>query len=282
MNQIVWLASYPKSGNTWVRLLAAAYAAPAAHQLDINAAEERLHAASRTLFDHVIGLEASELTPAEIDRLRPVVYRELDEEAEAPLWIKVHDCWRCTADGEPLFPPAVTAVAIYIVRDPRAVAPSFASHYSLSVDDAIARMADPAYTIEVPGAGLKSQLHQPVGTWSRHVLSWLDQRALPVHLVRYEDLHAAPEAVFAGILQAAGVPVDAKRLAGAVDQTRFDRLQAQEAAVGFKERLAGSPRFFRRGQAAGWRAELTPAQVARIVADHGPVMARLGYLDEYR
>ena len=68
------------------------------------------------------------------------------------------------------------------------------------------------------------------------------------------------------------------RLAVALAQSRFDRLQAQEAATDFKERLMGAPRFFRRGQAESWREELTPAQIELIVADHGPVMARLGYL----
>jgi hypothetical protein len=109
------------------------------------------------------------------------------------------------------------------------------------------------------------------------VTSWLDQTELPVQLVRYEDLHTDPAATFAGILQAAGLPVDTKRLTAALAQSRFDRLQAQEEAAGFKERLMGAPRFFRRGQADSWRAELTPAQIERIVADHRLVMTRLGY-----
>jgi hypothetical protein len=146
------------------------------------------------------------------------------------------------------------------------------------MDAAIAQMATADHAIAAPANRLRSQLHQPVGSWSQHVTSWLDQTELPVQLVRYEDLHTDPAATFAGILQAAGLPVDAKRLAAALAQSRFERLQAQEEAAGFKERLLGAPRFFRRGQAGSWREELTPAQVERIVADHGPVMARLGYL----
>ena len=278
MQRLVWLASYPKSGNTWVRLFLTAYSHPERDELDINTIDVSLHAGNRDLFDRVIGLEASDLTLAEIDRYRPYVYRQLAVEVEEPIFIKVHDCWRRNADGASIFPPETTTAAVYIVRDPRGVAPSYANHYNLSIDAAIAQMATADNSIAVPANRLRSQLHQPLGSWSQHVASWLDQPELPVLLVRYEDLHAAPEAQFARIVQAAGLPVDADRLAVALAQSRFDRLQAQEAATDFKERLMGAPRFFRRGQAESWREELTPAQIELIVADHGPVMARLGDL----
>ena len=278
MQRLVWLASYPKAGNTWVRLFLAAYTQSGQDELDINSVDVSLHAGNRDLFDRVIGLEASDLTPAEIERFRPDVYRQLAVEAEEPLFLKVHDRWRRTPDGGALFPPETTAATIYIVRDPRAVAPSFASHYSCALDDAIDRMATPDYGIAARLDRLASQLPQPIGSWSQHVTSWLDQPELPVHLVRYEDLHAAPEAHFAEILRCAGLPVSAERLAAALAQTRFERLQAQEAAVDFKERLSAAPRFFRQGRPDRWRDELTPTQIARIERDHGAVMARLGYL----
>ena len=277
MQRLVWLASFPKSGNTWVRLFLTAYSHPEKDELDINAVDASLHAGNRDLFDRVIGLEASDLTPAEIERFRPDVYRQLAAEAEEPLFLKVHDRWRRTPDGSSLFPPEITAATIYIVRDPRAVAPSYANHYGISIDEAIVQMATPDNTISKPLDRLRSQLPQPMGSWSQHVISWLDQAELPVHLVRYEDLHAEPESQFAEILRRAGLSVDADRLTTALAQTRFERLQAQEAAVGFKERLSAAPRFFRQGRPDRWQEELTPAQIARIERDHGAVMVRLGY-----
>jgi hypothetical protein len=71
----------------------------------------------------------------------------------------------------------------------------------------------------------------------------------------------------------------AKRVARAVRLCRFEALARQEAAQGFSERSSKAERFFRRGRAAGWRDVLSVAQAARVVADHGPVMARVGYLD---
>ncbi|MBP1464531.1 sulfotransferase domain-containing protein [Candidatus Chloroploca sp. M-50] len=56
-------------------------------------------------------------------------------------------------------------------------------------------------------------------------------------------------------------------------------LQAQEEATCFRERPSSAERFFRKGKADNWREELTPAQIKRIEAEYGPVMARLGYLE---
>lgn len=275
--RLIWLASYPKSGNTWTRLFLQAYCHPDQDGLDINRIELSLHAGNRELFDRVIGLEASDLTPAEIERYRPAVYRQLALEADEPLFIKVHDCWRHNPDGDALFPADCTQVVIYLVRDPRAVAPSYAHHSGWSIDEAISRMADEAHDLCPQRDRLRSQLHQPLGSWSQHVLSWLDQTELLVHQVRYEDLMRAPEAEFAALIEAAGLPLDQERLNRALAQTHFELLQAQEATVGFKERLPKAQRFFRRGQAEGWRDELTEAQCQRIEADHGALMARLGY-----
>jgi aryl sulfotransferase len=254
-----------------VRLFLTAYNHPEQDEVDINAVDVSLHAGNRELFDRVIGLEASDLTPAEIER-------QLAEEAEEPLFIKVHDRWRRTPGGGSLFPPEITAATIYIVRDPRAVASSYANHYGISVDEAIDQMAMSDNTVFQSLGGLRSQLPQPRGSWSDHVISWLDQMELPIYLVRYEELHAEPETQFAEILRRAGLPVASDRLAAALAQTRFERLQAQEAAVGFKERLSAASRFFRQGRPDRWREELTPAQIECIERDHAPVMQRLGYL----
>ncbi len=64
-----------------------------------------------------------------------------------------------------------------------------------------------------------------------------------------------------------------------MENTRFDRLARQEKKSGFQERSHKQEKFFRRGRAGSWRSMLSPAQAARIVADHGAVMERFGYLE---
>jgi hypothetical protein len=109
-------------------------------------------------------------------------------------------------------------------------------------------------------------LRQWLLSWSAHVVSWIDQQAIPVHVLRYEDLHADPQAHFAAAARFAGIPDDpelstqADRTAHALKSSR-----AQEQEHGFNERPPGMPAFFRRGRAGGWRDELSEEQVARII-----------------
>ena len=278
MKKLVWLVSYPKSGNTWVRLFLEAYLHPE-RALDINTIDISQHAGNRILFDQVTGIEASDMTPAEIDRYRPDVYRQLAMETKEPLFIKVHDRWRDNIDGQPIFPEEITAATIYIARDPRSVAPSYAHHYQLSIDEAIEKMAAVDQDLASQADRLSEQLPQPMGSWSQHVSAWLDQTELPVYLVRYEDLHAAPLSAFGAILQAAGLTMDQNLLNAALAQSNFDRLRLQETKQGFRERPTAASCFFRRGQTESWREELTTAQIKRITDDHGAVMRRLSYFD---
>ena len=208
---------------------------------------------------------------------RADVYRAFDAEADSPLFLKTHDAWRRTVTGGEVFPADATRLAVLIVRNPLAVAPSFAHHYSMSIDDAIERMADSGMALAGQVSHVVRQLPQPMGTWSQHAQSWLDQPDIPVLVVSYEDLRANPDATFSRVLEACGLPVDAAAIRDALERTSFERLQNAEAAEGFRERLPGAPTFFRRGRAEGWRDELTDEQVARILADHGPMMERLGY-----
>jgi aryl sulfotransferase len=75
------------------------------------------------------------------------------------------------------------------------------------------------------------------------------------------------------------LPDDAARIEKALCFSDFRELARQEAAKGFREKRPRTERFFRQGQSGAWRDQLTPEQVERIIADHGPVMRRFGYLD---
>jgi hypothetical protein len=274
---LVWLASYPKSGNTWVRAFLTAYQHGPGVELDINRLDLGQHAASRVLFDRIIGFPASDLIPAEIDRLRPEVYRALSQEVSEPLFLKVHDRWRRSDQGSAVFPAEVSRLAVYIVRNPLAVAPSLANHLGGTVDAAIERMASDAHGLANARDQMHPQLPQPMGAWSSHVASWLEQTEIPVHLLRYEDLCADPSGQFRRLLHAVALEIDPERLAWALEQTRFERLQAAEVASGFRERRIVSPRFFRQGRPDAWRNELTHSQVERILSQHAAWMQRLGY-----
>jgi hypothetical protein len=291
MSGIVWLASYPKSGNTWMRALLANLFLKAEAGADINRLSRDGIATSRRMFDHLTLLDSGLLTETEIDLLRPAVHRAwggslaadgaMLPPSDRPLalrrFVKCHDAYTRLSDGTPLLGGGEAASwAILIVRDPRDIAPSFADHRGCSVDEAIALMDDPEAVQGRSIRGQRHQLRQRLLDWSGHASSWLDQKDIPVHLVRYEAMQEDPAATFAAALRFAGVDTDAEAIERAVRLSSFESLRGQEEARGFDEARVGK-NFFRRGIAGGWRGALTAAQASRIERRHGAMMLRLGY-----
>jgi hypothetical protein len=279
MSRIHWLASYPKSGNTWVRVLLSNYFSHLETPVDIHELETEGIACDRDAFDRFAGIAAADLTPGQIDHYRPLVYERMAEEHPWPLFIKIHDAYTIDPQGMPTVTARSTAGVLYLVRNPLDVAVSFSHHLGQPLEAAIARMNDPASCFAGHSRRLSEQLRQRLLTWSGHVSSWLDGSGLPIKLVRYEDLLEHPAATFTGILQALGLAPDPRRVEQAVAFSAFPVLAAQESVHGFRERPRGDQRFFRQGRAGDWRDQLTPDQAGRIVAAHGPMMRRLGYLE---
>ena len=274
---VFWLASYPKSGNTWMRALLTNYLQPTEGPASINALLPGPSPFDRHEFEERTGLDSPGLTLGESLRYRSLFHELFAAERPRPSFPKVHDACLRTARNEWLFPASGTAGAICIVRNPLDVAVSFAHHAQSPIDGVIAAMNCPSYTLAQDGS--ETVLPQPLSTWSGHVSSWLDHEAFPVHRVRYEDMLADPVAEFGAVVRFAGLDHDAEGVARAVERSRFEVLRDQEARDGFRERMSRAG-FFREGRAGCWRDALSADQVRAVVDAHAPAMERLGYLRE--
>ena len=275
---LVWLASYPKSGNTWMRVLLTNYLKPTVGPASINALLSGARWFDRHEFEEWTGLQSSALTPDQMLRYRSLYAEALAEERPGPTFVKAHDAYVRTDRGELLFPASATTGAIYIVRNPLDVAVSFAHHAQEPIDSVIGWMGDPFRTSSMSGSF--PVLPQPLLTWSGHVSSWLDQESFPVHRVRYEDMLADPDAEFGAVVRFTGLEYDASGVTRAVRRSRFEVLRDQEARGGFRERMPLATSFFREGRAGSWRDTLSVKQVRAVVDAHAAAMARLGYLWE--
>lgn len=272
---IDWLVSYPRSGNTWLRLALWTLKSGRPATLDALGEFGRM-AVSRHLLDTMLDCDSGLMTPGEIQKLRPRLHRVLAETRPGIL-IKVHDSWLRTSDRAPIHAPGITRRTIYLIRDPRDVAVSWARFSGRSIDAAIAFLADPDATIGATSGNIGLQLPMRVGSWSRNVASWVDESRLEPLVVRYEDMVADPSGALRAIAGYLEWPVTEATLAMAIDATRFDRLAAMEAKGGFAERPASADSFFRTGRPSGWTEDLDPRQAARIERDHREIMARFGY-----
>lgn len=226
--------------------------------------------------DLFMNVESSDLTPAEQADLRHDLALVVASETAEPQFRKVHDWWGHTPAGRTLFPPEVTLGSVYLVRDPRDVAVSWAHHSGLELDDSIAFLGRPGAVIGTAGRW-RDQFEQRLGSWSGHVASWLAADPPPL-LVQYERLSADTAGVLSQVAAHCGIDASDGAVAGAVEATGFDRLQQEEKTHGFYLGQRRNRKFFRRGIVGSWRDTLSAAQADRVVQDHGLMMARLGYI----
>lgn len=270
---IVWLASYPKSGNTWLRALLTNALRPAGRPADVNALLGA-GAAQRQVFDEWSGVKSTDLTPEEVELARPRVYEAIARHANEPLFLKVHDAYTRNSSGEPLFPASVTRAVIYVVRHPAAVAESYAHHRGCSLEEALDLLADPDHRLADGSKGVEGQLAQRLLTWGDHVASWLDS-PLPTCCVRYEDLSADPEGSLAKVLAFLGETVPAQEIARAVQFASFAELSKQERERGFHERPGRTRAFFRAGR--NGELDLSAPCSLRVNSEHALGLTRVGY-----
>ncbi len=276
LHGILWLASYPKSGNTWMRAFLANHFANRARPVPVNRLPDyaigdnfRIH------YARVGGRPAEELTEEDLRALRPLVHRWFAAARGETAIVKTHSLlgW---VDGAPLITEEVTAGALYIVRNPLDVAVSFAHHYQTGYGEAVEALCRPDNYLPASDR----LFIQYIGSWSQHVRSWTETPGLPRLVVRYEDMLQRPVRTFKTVVRFLGLPEEPARLRKAIRFSSFEQLRAQEQREGFVEaRPDRRVPFFRSGRRGVWRRTLTPGQVARIVEAHGPVMRRLGYLD---
>jgi len=272
---ITWLASYPRSGNTWVRLLLAHALRGDEARVDLNALPFGNIACSRDLVDDALGFESADLPAKNWRALWPAACRHIAETHADPLFIKSHARWPDELSQSEELAQA-TAGVVLIVRHPADVAVSLSHFFDLSLDRAIEIMANTAYSYNHPPGGIIESLPEWAGSWSTHLDSWLEC-GLRLHLVKYEDLLANPEATLQGILSFAQLSVPRATLRHAVQQTTLKNLQTAESSMGFREAPTHQRPFFRSGTVGSAQSALTSAQLDSLTQRHGKTMLHFGY-----
>ncbi|WP_336097962.1 sulfotransferase domain-containing protein [Roseovarius sp. CH_XMU1461] len=272
---IVWLASYPKSGNTWTRIFLANYLANRDTPLSINEAHRFCMGDSiATLYNRVAGQEVDTQNLQLSMLLRPKVLRGIVANNADINFVKTHNI-NCVVNmpGGDLIPTELTRSAVYILRHPLDMVLSYARHYGMSHEETVEHVcrSDNANAPDDKGVA------QFLGSWSGHVQSWADKPKFPTLVLRYEDILDDPEAEFTKVLNHIGIPVEAERLARAIKFASFKELAKQEETGGFVEKPAHAEKFFARGEKGQWQSELAPELVTKMRRAHKKTMKQYGY-----
>jgi hypothetical protein len=276
MAGIIWLASYPKSGNTWLRSFLHNFLRAADRSHDINRLTDLTAGESMTeLYRAQDPLLDEHYTDDRVRQLRPLVHRAISQRSPDTVLVKTHNAL-AEIDGAPLISLDVTAGAIYVVRNPLDVAISFSHHNRTTVDNIIEFMNTKA-AATVSNA---TNVYEFYDTWSGHVASWTATSSPTLHVMRYEDMLASPLKSFGGVVKFLGIEAPRQRIEKAIRLSSFQVLKEQERRQGFRERPRAMEAFFREGKAGQWKKVLTTAQIAAIVSAHREQMERFGYVPD--
>lgn len=264
---LIWLASYPKSGNTWARSFLGNFLQPTGKALSINELSSITTSDIRKdWFNKAAGGHFAGESMNEWVAMRSKVLQLINKSSQGSRFVKTHSKIM-KIEGHDLIAPSVTAAAICIIRNPFDVAVSFARHLDISHDQVIDRLTD-TRSITTTDNGILEVL----GRWDDHIQSWTKTPGLPRHVMRYEDMIDNPKMAFKGLLKFIQVPAEYDRLQKTLKETSFKALQAQEEKDGFKEKPPEMKRFFASGKAGGWVDVLTPQQVERIHSEFKPTI----------
>jgi len=273
---IVWLASYPKSGNTWMRAFIYNLVEQPARPGRIAELPTwfESEAKPRWYEPYLGGRPLDEVPFEEMVALRMAVHRDIAASRErGSVFVKTHN-QLAYYEGHALHNTAVMAGAVVVVRNPLDVTLSMADHFGLSIDEAIEFMGNPQTAAPSTVENVASFL----GSWAEHVESWTATPHPQIVVVRYEDLLDKPLKAFMKVARLLGRDKPRKPVQRAIEFSSFRVLKQQEAKEGFVERSPASKAFFRKGRKNQWMEALSDAQVARVVELQRAQMERFGYV----
>ena len=270
---IIWLASYPKSGNTWFRSFLSSLLNE--KDLDINELEEGKIFSRRNVIEEVMDIDTTLFSYDEIKAKQADVYRYLSNKSDEKIFYKIHDGFVKDINNKNIVPENATLCAIYFVRNPLDVVISFANHNAMDFDATINIMENEEHML---GKISGKQIRQPLLSWHNHYISWVKKPNFPVYILKYEEMLSNTFEIFKNIIKKIGLDYTDEAIQAAINATSFEKLKKQEEDKGFNEKNPDSPRFFNNGTSGTWKGKLSEKQIERIVTKHGDVMRDLGYL----
>ena len=285
---IIWLASYPKSGNTWLRFYIISLLMGKQTDLNLNHLRAIMNYPHSTHFN---GLVSNLFDLNEISKNWITSQKKLNSDNKLRFF-KTHNMLG-KYNGYPFTDAQNTLGTIYIVRDPRNVITSVKNHYSLSnydealkfvfKDDQILTLSDRQKALY-----LKSKifpLTQFVGSWKTHYLSWKNMKKNYI-LVRYEDLYENSKNEFTKVADFIGGLLKVKftqaQIENAINLSSFERLENMEKENGFTESTINNDgnrnKFFFLGPKNDWRKILDKSISSDIEKKFEKEMKELKYI----
>ena len=282
---IIWLASYPKSGNTYVRAFLSAYYFSENGQFDFS------QISNIEQFPHEKFFKQEVNSITEVSRQWVPIQKEINKDKKIRFF-KTHSFLGNYQKNE-FTSPETTLGAIYIVRDPRNVLTSLKNHYSFDDDRALKMITDKSRSL-MSNNGSHASLNF-ISSWAENYLSWFKDGRFRRLFIKYEDLITNKYETFRDIIVFINTlmnkveGVNKLKLQKAIETTNFNVFKKKEISETFdgsessfknwrKFHSENKNLFFNLGPENNWKKILETKIARQIESSFEKEMKKLGYL----
>lgn len=275
---ISWIASYPKSGNTFIRSFLASYLFSDTGKFDFD------------LLYNILQFPSLKFSKTDLfskkDAAQNWIYNQNFFFNNKDIFLKTHNTL-IEFEGYKFTSPKQTKGAIYIVRDPRNVVLSMSHHYSLTYEESFEKMINNEASLLEKTFNNDHSNFTFLGSWSNHYKSWRDNNEFKVLFLKYEDFEENAEKEFKKILsfiyelKNEKFIINDKKFSNALKSTNFTNLKNKENIYGFEESIYSDKgkklNFFNFGFQNKWQKKLPNDIVKKINLSLKNEIIELGY-----
>ena len=266
---IIWISSYPKSGNTYLRSFLSSYYYSKEGNFDFN------------LLLNINQFPASRYSDVKsytyFDAAKNWIYNQKKFFTKEKLFfLKTHNSLQEYL-GYSFTKSSETLGAIYIVRDPRNVITSMCNHYSMSFNEMYSKMVDENASLSIKDSDGDLSNFSFLGSWSNHYKSWKNNFEFKTLFIKYEDLEENAYEEFWKILTfieeltGKNEPINKRKFENSINSTNFSILKQKEKLHGFKESPTfeknNKTNFFNLGFKNKWQKNL-PEEISNKIKNN--------------
>jgi len=277
---IIWIASYPKSGNTWIRSFLTAYYFCEDGIFDINKLNNIQDYPNKQFFKN-------EVKDGEIHKHWDESQRTIVNEKKIK-FLKTHNSL-ITAFGNDFTSPKYSLGVIYIIRDPRNIITSVKNHNDFETYEKALEFIQNENTIISDYKHLNNYAKTNIiNSWRINYQSWLSNNRYRRMTIKYEDLIENPNQtlrdliIFVNTICRFNNSVDIKKLENAIQSTTFEKLQNLENIGKFSENVYSTKnkkkiKFFYLGPNNNWKDRLNKDLINKMNTYYKEDLERFGY-----